>query len=582
MRAGRSSDVARFAACAAGGWLLYAAFPPMEAPETAWVALIPWLFLARHTPAAAAFKWGFLGGLFFWLPNLSWLLRLAQSGGPVPAVLTGWIFLSAYCALYGGAFVSLASAWMNVLGLGGGAGRARAMPAGAAWLRRLALTATLPAVWVALEYVRSTALGGFPWNALGVSQYRNLAVIQIAEWGGVYAVSALVALLNGGLGVTAFALVDAWRSPRARERFHPELMAALLVCALCWTYGVRRVRELRVREAELDVLHVAAVQPNIPQVRKWSEWFRRDNLERLRVQTEFAVQANPRLDLIVWPETAVPSPVLSDADVGEWLRSMLRWNVPLLVGSMEVTGTAGRERCFNSSFLFAGETAAPQVYRKQHLVPFGEYVPLDKRFPALQRLVPIGVSCWPGGHSSVFRLPPRGTPFAVLICFEDAFARLARRAVRDGARMLVNQTNDAWFDGSAAAVQHMSQCVFRCVENRVPAVRAANSGVTCFIDWTGRIDDLTLSLIDAGSARFTGYRTGDVRIPGSADGLTAYARYGDWTLARPCLLASAAAIVLVAAGRRRKNRRAAVCGPGGFQHATMRGQSDDGRRQNAT
>lgn len=146
------------------------------------------------------------------------------------------------------------------------------------------------------------------------------------------------------------------------------------------------------------------------------------------------------------------------------------------------------------------------------------------------------------------RREPGTVPFSSLICFEDTVAPLARAAVRAGARLLINQTNDAWFEGSSAAVQHMSHCVFRCVENRVPAVRCANLGVTCFIDRTGMIDKMTAGLLQDGTALDVECRAGEVRVPADDMRPTFYTRFGDWPFAIPCAAATVTGLGLL--GRR--------------------------------
>jgi len=166
------------------------------------------------------------------------------------------------------------------------------------------------------------------------------------------------------------------------------------------------------------------------------------------------------------------------------------------------------------------------------LVCFGEYVPLADVLPFLRRLTPIQESFTPGTVQTVFRLDTSPRAFSVLICFEDTVAALARAAVRAGARLLVNQTNDAWFDPSWESRQHMLQCVLRCVENRVPAVRSSNTGITCFIDRTGRV---TASLPPtAGPASEPECLAGTVQLPGPEMPLTFYTRYGD-LFAKSCI-----------------------------------------------
>jgi apolipoprotein N-acyltransferase len=150
---------------------------------------------------------------------------------------------------------------------------------------------------------------------------------------------------------------------------------------------------------------------------------------------------------------------------------------------MDVRYAASGRTYFNSSILFGADRTEIARYDKQHLVPFGEYVP----FPQLmKKFTPIEVDFTAGTESTRMPLQDK-PPFSVLICFEDTVASLSVRAVRNGARWLVNQTNDAWFDPGPQSEQHLAHAVFRCVENRIPMSRCCNTGITCIIDAYGNV-----------------------------------------------------------------------------------------------
>ncbi len=545
----------RGAAALLSAGLLASCFHPSQGGEAAYLALVPLIVLSRFSTVRQAFAWGFVSGCVFWAATLVWLLRLCATGGPPFLVSVGWLGLSAYCALYHGAFAAVSAALHARLGLGGDVAQSPLGRASAA-ARATALVALLPLVWVGLEYARSHLLTGFPWNPLGVSQYRNLAAIQLAEWGGVYAVSALVMALNAGVALT---IADVVRPAGGRRRLHPELLLALTVCAAAWIHGAAKVRDLSGRDPGAQV-RVAAVQPAVSQLEKWSEISADGVYTQLASQTALALALTP--DLLVWPETAVPGALPTDTNALAFAGETARRGVPLLAGALETGADAdGSLACWNSSFLFATNGVAIARYRKLHLVPFGEYVPLDRVFPALQRLSPLGVSCLPGDTMTVFRVPAvPAALFSVLICFEDAFADLARLAVLRGARFLVNQTNDAWFDGSAGAMQHMSHCVFRCVENRVAAVRCANTGVTCHIDLTGAVSMLPAPNPSVPAAGFGVYTVACAPL----QELTLYTRHGDVVFALPCAVLAAALlawIAWVALAERRASRRRRIQAP---------------------
>jgi len=492
----------------------------MEGASAAWLALIPLIIVVRSSRPKAAFWWGWLCGMLFWLVSAAWILELRHTWGFLPVVILAWVALAAYCALYMGLFSSLlAGLW----------------PGGR---RRLALVLVTPVLWVGCEYLRAVLFTGFPWNLLGASQYRNIAAMQVATWGGAYAVSGLIVLLNAALALTALRIVSEIRHRESRRRIHYELMLGLLAIALCWSWGVRTVRRgVPGGETEVSV-RMAAVQPNIPQVQKWSEVHRQDAYLALKEQTELAVMSRPAL--VIWPETAIPDLLQIDPLAQHVVSSLVTNGSQLLVGSMDYEQPDVDVLYYNASFLVDETSSIVGAYRKRHLVPFGEYVPFENQVALIKRLAPLGFSCVPGEPVGPMELrvehEGRETtaPLGVLICFEDVFPYLARNDVRAGARFLVNQTNDAWFGPSAASRQHMANAVFRAVENRVPLVRCANTGVTCFIDRFGRIVELLAG--DDGDTTLKGFSVSELRIPPADMPLTSYTRFGDWMFARPCAM----------------------------------------------
>lgn len=517
---------------------LPAALSSMEGSSAAWMGLIPLILVARLSRPKAAFGWGWLCGWLFWLISLLWILELRHTWGYLTVVIVAWMALAAYCALYMGLFAfCMAVVWPDT-------------GSGSRYWREVGLTLLAAVLWVGCEYWRAVLFTGFPWNMLGVSQYRNIAAIQVASWGGVYAVSGVIALLNAALALTALRIGREVRRRGRRRRVHVALMVGLTGVALCWAWGVRTVRRGHATVAK-DHIRVAAIQPNLPQEKKWSEAHRQDAYDVLKSQTELALTSSPHL--IIWPETAIPdlfrTSALAQSIVGE-LAASQGW---LLVGSMDMERFGDEVRFFNAGILVGPARSITAVYRKRHLVPFGEYIPFENRLPFVKRLAPMGFSCRPGPDMGIIELPVGGegmghtASLGVLICFEDVFSYLARRDVQAGARVLVNQTNDAWFGPSAAPRQHMANAVFRAVENRVPLVRCANTGMTCFVDRFGRIVEWLVD--DEGNAAMKGFSVADVSLWPSDCPQTLYTQFGDWMLAKPC--AMVVGIVLWFVGIRR-------------------------------
>ncbi len=504
----------------ASGLLLALSFAPHEVAEAAWIALVPVLIAAWGGEVRRGFQLGLLAGLAFWLPSLWWLTKVTAPG---------WFGLSLYCSVYLGCFGAGAALWSRRWGV-------------TSWLRNLGFMLFVAAWWAGLELARSNWFTGFPWNPLGATQYKNAALLQPAAWGGVSLVSALVVWVNAGLALT----VIQYRERRGHwgRRPHPEIIAAFLVVALVFAWGVRRLKATSPGEAPL---RVALIQTNIPQDEKWDASTVSLIYQRLRDLTGNALRAG-RSDLIIWPETALPDDVATSQPSYDLVYELLTNGTPILVGSMDTHWPeTGAPTFYNSSFLFDVSGEPLGVYDKRHLVPFGEYIPLPSLLPFLKALTPIQESFSAGTTSTVFNLPGREVPFSVLICFEDTVPSLARASVRNGARLLVNQTNDAWFDPAAASRQHMIQSILRTVENGVPLVRVANTGVSCVIDRRGVV--MAKLADEQGGTRFDGFKLAEVRPAPAGFAFTFYTRYGDVIPGLAGLAALALVIVLACASR---------------------------------
>jgi apolipoprotein N-acyltransferase len=333
-----------------------------------------------------------------------------------------------------------------------------------------------PFLWVALEWVRSFFFIGFPWASLGYSQHNFLNLIQCAEITGVYGISAVVIFVN----LVVFTVLQKQTARRGRVL----LAAVLLVLGLC-SWGAWRRAQLRT----LPVAHqlrVGLIQGNIEQDKKWNPDFQEATLTRYEQLTrEVAAQG---VDLIVWPETAVPFFFQSDVPYQERLLHLVREiKTPVLFGSVGWRAK-GLETVtlFNRAYLVSATAEVLGFYDKIQLVPFGEYVPFhDNVLFFLDKLVE-GIGDFAAGKTpTVFSLP--WGKFGVLICYEGIFPDLARRFVSQGADLLINITNDAWFGRSSAPYLHLVMEAMRAVENRVPVVRAANTGFSAVVDWDGQV-----------------------------------------------------------------------------------------------
>lgn len=470
------------------------AFPRTDWDGAAWIALVPLFIVVLGARPRVAFAWAWLYGTVFFLMLLRWLNFTFQTFSTIPWPLT-WgptLLLSAWCGLYVGVVGALV-AWLQ---------RRR----GTAWA-----LLTAPCLWVGAEWLRGHLLGGFPWGTLGYSQYLRLPVIQIAELGGVHAVSLVVVAVNAAL---AGVFLLGWRGALTGLGLASALVGATL------GFGLGRLGEPMVSER----VSVAIMQPSIEQPLKWDP----DHATVvLKIYQELTRQAGAdRPGLIVWPETASPTALRRDVVLQRTLAGMsVEMGVPLLVGSIDVLDGTPR-RFTNTAFLVtsAGITGR---YDKIHLVPFGEYVPLSRLIGFVRGWAEFIADLEPGSRAVVFPGPP--APFGVVICYEGIFPDLFRSFVNNGARMMVNMTNDGWFGRTSGPGQHLGMYPFRAVEHRIAVVRAANTGVSAFIAPTGQIVK-HLGLFQRGTI------TESVSL---REGRTLYTRLGDWVAYLALVLAAA-------------------------------------------
>lgn len=520
--------ILRFVPAVLTALLLWAAFPPMGETCALAFALAPILVVTRLcAPRRGAACW-FVAGFLFWFGTLSWMPAISKNNGPLPLVILGWMGLAALCAGYFALFGWLSGRAWQTLGTRGKVGKI------------VCLVLAEPVLWAGTEWLRGWLFTGFAWNFLGTAVGQIPSLATPARLGGVYLVSACVVLVNGVFATLGCRLLAqmrpaemeprlaAWELVRGNRLFRTLETALPLGLVLLVFLSAGRVDAPATRP-----VRVALVQRNAPCV-----FSRREN--RVDPYEVFghllATAAVARPDLVVWAESAMAE--FGRLDGGAARRAARHFaeqtgGASLLAGGdwwWEAETPRGPERrVANAAGLYTcAETNVDlQVYCKQHLVPFGEYIPFDKWIPALQKLSPIGVSCWPG-EARVLSLPLRdggAAKLAPLICYEDTDPVLARRAARLGAQVLVLITNDSWFSHSNEAVQHAGQAVLRAVETGLPVIRVGNSGVTGVISPSGRArwleDGDGRVLVDA-----QGTMVDTVSVP-VAPVLTPYARLGD-------------------------------------------------------
>ncbi|PYI93923.1 MAG: apolipoprotein N-acyltransferase [Verrucomicrobia bacterium] len=576
----RASKVLRlwpWLAAIATGLLAAGCFAPFNYEWLCWIALTPLLAAIWFSGGEPKRRWardillGYVAGLAFFWVVFSWLHTVT-----VP----GWILVGAYMALYFAAWSWLCGLLRPGLrkvrekpieGLDAVSRRlnekyaaehgllpeiaattgseisldspARRSP----WLssvNNLRLAFLLAAAWVAHEFLRSIVFSGWGWNTLGSALHRQLVVIQIAEFTGVAGLSFMVVFTNVILLATVRRFILEAQVKPMRPHFDLTLTMAGIVGLM--GFGIH---SLNVRR-ETRPLNVALVQPNIPREEKFTVEYATKTFDLFTRLSRPSVEGNARADLLVWPESSMPGPVLGDELSHKFVMDFsASAKTDLLLGTIDQDET----HAYNAAMLVADAGRHLQIYRKVHLVPFGEYVPGRHTIPLLARVVGDQVpdDFAFGREYTIFKLTNDKARVAPLICFEDTIGDLTRQFVLAGANLLVNVTNDGWFLRSAGSRQHLANAVFRCVETRLPMVRAANTGVTCFINEFGNV---TQMLVDENGSTFTqGTLTGRVAIAANPEP-TFYVQHGE-LLAHTCLAITILTFLVLAVrsfARRRK------------------------------
>lgn len=432
------------------GLLAAFSFPKINLFFLMWAALIPLFHVIFRSSVKQAFFYSFLAGLaanmhgVFFILDSVWLL----SGSYITSIL----FYSALClyfALYWSVWGALSSfikkycqkPWLFVL-----------------------MSACL---WVILEYVKTYALTGWPWTLLGYSQYLFTYIIQIAEFTGVYGVSFAIILVNGFF---YFAI-------SGKKKTY--LFAAIAIFVFIAVFGILRANSFKnFGDKEYTA---AAVQSNIEQYKKLDNSYKTET----NLKLEEAAEALGKIgaDLNVWSESEIINLIPVDIESYAFADKLAK-----TAGGFNIIGApylSGDRNLFGAVFYFDGNGGYVSMHTKNHLIPFGEYLPLG-----LSKYIDIGadnidLNKVKGYDTVVFS---DGDIYAgSLICTENFFPELVRRFVLAGAKVLTSNSNDAWFFDSSGPYKHFAANVFRSVESRKAMIVAANTGVSAIIDASGKI-----------------------------------------------------------------------------------------------
>jgi apolipoprotein N-acyltransferase len=425
--------------------LMSLSFHPIGLHFFAWFALVPILFVITKVKPAKGFKIGIIFGFLFSLFSLFWLVFLQIETNIKILLFFGLIVLYFYFGIYYGVGFLI----MKKVGI---------------W--------SLPLVLMGLEFIRGTGELGFPWLVFGYSQARYPLFIQQASIYGVYGISGWIILIN----LLLYLLI--------KTRSLKYLVIFAITFSLPIIFGAFRTN----RKTE-DPIVIGIVQPNIDPNLKFTKALREITFKRLiqlseRCNDVSLEQYGRSPQLIIWPETATPIFLTFPGVYQDRVYALAdRIKSPIFTGT-PIYDHDNREM-YNGAVLIMPGKGIIEEYRKTHLVPFGEHIPFDQYLTVLRKIDVGGGDYSPGNRFTVF--DSEDLTFSCLICFESIFPELSRRFVNNGAELLVNITNDGWFGKISGPQQHNDMAILRAVENGVPLVRCANTGISMVVDKYGTI-----------------------------------------------------------------------------------------------
>ena len=461
------------------------AFPPLNLPETAFLFSVPLtLWAYSHPPKRRFLLTAFLSGFVSWLGLLHWLRHITWIGTLSLAFILALFWTMWALALYSVLpKLRKQKGLFQVIGLFG-----------------------LAAIWVALEYLRTHLLTGFPWLPLAASQWQRPVFLSIASYTGFYGVSFLLIFFN-------LALSNVLLQRRLCFEFYLSLFFLFASFFLFLS---------KIHFPQKTFFSVGLVQPNIPPSLKWDPQKATENLSILEELTLSLQPFNP--DILIWPETATPCPLVGSDSMLQWTTALVKkCHSPLLLGSMAQEG----KDFYNGVFLLTPqEGLSLPFYGKRKRVPFGEYIPMKSLYPkSIKKVIPFEEEIIPGKKPTLLCLNIRGTIWNVgpLICYEDVFPEMGRSLAQEGADFLLVLTNDAWYGEEGGAYQHMTHSVLQAVQTGRPVVRCGNNGWSGWIDTLGRIRYVLKK--EGIYVRGTGIC--EVMGP-EVPRVTFYVRYGDW------------------------------------------------------
>ena len=446
------------------------------------IALVPLLlFCQRQAPQTAAIS-GLIAGFLYQCASLYWILIVLVVYGEISVWLSvsALLLVAGYMSIYMSFFCALFAAICRRFTCANGSYSPCTL---------FLLMLAAPVMWVSLDYLRGFLLTGFPWMDLGYGLYAKPTLLLAADLGGHHLLTFSLILTNVLIS-SCFLL----RAQVQRRRAHLLILGsgAAFVLVIFFVYPHWRAPLVEAELQNAPQAKIAVVQGNVDQAVKWSEDMKEETVAKYLRLSQQALAEKPTM--LVWPETALPFYPQQDPLVQAISRFAAETQASLLTGAplfnIDRSDGTNEVQYFNGALLFGPSGKVTASHAKQHLVPFGEYVPLRQFLPFLEPLVENVGDFTPGQESGP--MSAGDLRLGVLICYESIFPVIARDSVYHGANALVNLTNDAWFGRSSAAEQSLSMAVLRAIENRRFLVRSANTGFSGFVDPLGHITGKTM------------------------------------------------------------------------------------------
>jgi apolipoprotein N-acyltransferase len=436
----------KHALCILSGILTGLTHHPLSIGFIAWFSLIPYLYsiqsLLTYKRIIIA---GFIFGFSYSITQIFWLsMNIGTS--PLIAKITmvsASLYLTLFHILFAVVFfrIKKVSPWMG------------------AW--------SMAIIWVAIEYLKSLGLLGFPWVSLGNSQWEYLYPIQLAEYTGIFGVSFWVILIN----ISILQLI------KFKEKKYFILHILIFITPfLLGKYLLSNLPE------STDKMNITLIQPNIHLNEKWG----RGPIKNLNHIIETSkIFINDSTELLIWPETAVTTFLKVDSKTETLIREFLQeYQFNLLTGFPEIVKTGNEKKYYNSIGQLNNDGVI-NSYQKIHPVPMAEHIPFSSVFPSLKK-INLGQANWDlGENHTLFNTNDKN--YSGVICYESTYPSLVRKFVKKGAEFIAVLVNDGWYETPPEPQQHASQSIFRAIENRRVVVRSANTGISLIVDLSGEI-----------------------------------------------------------------------------------------------